>query len=232
MSILDVGCGPGTITVDLARHVPEGYVVGVEYANKPLSAARQLAETEQVTNVQFAIGDALHLNKYADDTFDVVHTHQMLQHVSDPVRALKEMRRVVKPGGIIAARDIAAFNWYPRFPELDLWHKLHVKVGKDLGGNPDPGSYIHVWAQEAGFARRDITCSAGAECFSTSEETKWWGDIWTRRVLTPQSIENAVDKGGYCTREDMFNMANVWEKWGRDENGWFTTTFGEIICRK
>lgn len=233
MKILDVGCGPGTITIDLARYVPEGYVVGVEYANKPLSAARQLAEQKNVTNVQFAIADALDLDKYADGSFDVVHAHQVLQHVPDPVRALKEMRRVAKPGGIIAARETAGMTWYPKVPEIEQWYSLHIKVAKDLlGGNPDPGSYIHVWAQEAGFARKDITCTAGTWCFSTPEERKWWSNIWTERVMTPRSIENAVDRGGYCTREELVNMADAWENWGRDENGWFTITHGEIICRK
>lgn len=232
MEILDVGCGPGTITIDLARYVPQGYVVGVEYANKPLSAARQLAEQQRITNVQFAVADAQDLNKYSDDSFDVVHAHQLLQHVRDPVRALKEMRRVVKPGGIVASRDTAAMDWYPRLPELGRWFELRAKVGKYLGGNPDPGPYLHVWAQEAGFARQDICCTATSWCFSNPPERKWWSDFWTARVMSPQTIEDAVEQGGFCERADLFRIANTWENWGRDENGWFAVTHGEIICRK
>ncbi|KAH8704167.1 ubiE/COQ5 methyltransferase [Talaromyces proteolyticus] len=231
MKILDVGCGPGSITIDLARYVPDGYVIGVEYASKPLTAARLLAEKKQVTNVQFAVADALDLKEYADNTFDVVHAHQVLQHVPDPVRALREMRRVVRPGGLLALRESATMGWYPRLKGLDQWYDIYRKVGKGLGGNPDPGSYIHVWAQEAGFGREDITCSAGTWCFSAPDERKWWSDIWAERVLAASYVEKA-EQGGYCTREDLSRIASTWKAWGEDKDGWFTITHGEIICRK
>src|SRR6476469_6107735 len=95
MRLLDVGCGPGTITMDLADVVgPDGRVTALE-------------RTE----------DALDL---PDASFDVVHAHQVLQHLDDPVRALREMRRVCRPGGIVAVRDsdYAGFAWYPAVPEL------------------------------------------------------------------------------------------------------------------
>ncbi|WP_234426158.1 class I SAM-dependent methyltransferase, partial [Streptomyces kebangsaanensis] len=122
MRILDIGCGPGTITADLAELVPDGHVTGVDRAAGVLERARATAGERGLSNVDFAVAD-VHALEYPDDTFCVVHAHQVLQHVGDPVRALREMRRVTRPGGYVAVRDAdyAAMTWYPRVPGLDDW---------------------------------------------------------------------------------------------------------------
>jgi ubiquinone/menaquinone biosynthesis C-methylase UbiE len=123
MHILDVGCGPGTITADLAKLVPEGHVTGIERsAEDVLQAARDQAAAQGISNITYAIDDVLSLS-FPDNSFDVVHAHQVLQHVSDPVLALKEMYRVVKPGGIVAARcgDFSAMACYPETEGISLW---------------------------------------------------------------------------------------------------------------
>jgi ubiquinone/menaquinone biosynthesis C-methylase UbiE len=123
MHILDVGCGPGTITADLAKVVPEGHVIGIERsAEDVLQNARDEAAAQGITNVTYSIGDVLSLS-FPDNSFDIVHAHQVLQHVSDPVLALKEMVRVAKPGGIVAARDtdFSAMTWYPESEGISLW---------------------------------------------------------------------------------------------------------------
>jgi ubiquinone/menaquinone biosynthesis C-methylase UbiE len=123
MHILDVGCGPGTITADLAKLVPEGHVTGIERsAEDVLQKARDEAAAQGITNITYAIGDVLSLS-FPDNSFDIVHAHQVLQHVSDPVLALKEMVRVAKPGGIVAARDtdFSAMTWYPESEGISLW---------------------------------------------------------------------------------------------------------------
>ncbi len=114
--LLDVGCGPGTITADLATRV--GSVTAVETAPAALDAARAVA-AERGLAIDFAVED-VHALSFADDSFDVVHAHQVLQHVADPVAALREMARVCRPGGIVAARDsdYAAFTWWPEVPAL------------------------------------------------------------------------------------------------------------------
>ena len=105
MKVLDVGCGPGSLTVDIAKHVqPGGKVTGVESVPDPLNEARKLAEQEGV-EVTFEVADAMQL-PYGDDEFDFVFAHQVLQHVFDPVKMLKEMRRVAKTGsGLVACRE-------------------------------------------------------------------------------------------------------------------------------
>jgi ubiquinone/menaquinone biosynthesis C-methylase UbiE len=105
MKVLDVGCGPGSLTVDIAKHIqPGGHVTGIENVPDPLQEARKLAEQEGV-DVTFEVADAMHM-PYADDQFDLVFAHQVLQHVAQPVKMLKEMRRVARAGsGIVACRE-------------------------------------------------------------------------------------------------------------------------------
>ena len=105
MRVLDVGCGPGSLTVDIAKHIrPSGRVTGIENVSDPLDEARKLAEQEGV-DVTFEVANAMHL-PYQDDEFDLVFAHQVLQHVADPVKMLREMRRVTKTGsGVVACRE-------------------------------------------------------------------------------------------------------------------------------
>jgi SAM-dependent methyltransferase len=114
MALLDAGCGPGTITVDLAALVSPGEVVAVDSEPDVLRHAEVHAVLSGYGDrITFAVGDA-HALEYPDDTFDVVHAHEVLQHVDDPVQALREMKRVCKPGGIVAARDCDYRRAQPR----------------------------------------------------------------------------------------------------------------------
>src|SRR4051812_21092862 len=103
-SLLDVGCGPGTLTVDLARRVAPGRVVGVDVAGTAIDEARVHAAEQGVENVSFVEGDFRAMTGDAE-RFDVVHAHQVLQHLRDPVRALRDMAVLTAAGGTVAARD-------------------------------------------------------------------------------------------------------------------------------
>src|SRR6476620_1118472 len=108
-SLLDVGCGPGTITADLVAAVAPGRVVAIDRSGDVLEEARTAAPDADVR-----LGDVYALD-HPDGEFDVSHAHQVLQHLTDPVAALAEMRRVTRPGGLVAVRDAdyAAMTWYP-----------------------------------------------------------------------------------------------------------------------
>ena len=99
----------------------------------------------------------MHALDFPDDTFDVVHAHQVLQHVGDPVAALREMRRVTRPGGVVAVRDsdYAAFTWFPQLPELDEWLDLYQRVARGNGGEPDAGRRLLVLGARGRLHRRD-----------------------------------------------------------------------------
>ena len=152
--MLDVGCGPGTITVDIAARVAPGAVVGIDRADEVLEGARDAARDAGVDNVEFAVGDVYALD-FPDASFDVVHAHQVLQHLTDPVAALREMRRVCAPGGVVAARDsdYATFTWWPEDPRLTRWLELYHDVARGNDAEPDAGRRLLAWAHDAGFTR-------------------------------------------------------------------------------
>ncbi|MBT2225568.1 class I SAM-dependent methyltransferase [Nonomuraea sp. NEAU-A123] len=225
MKLLDVGAGPGTITADLAGRVR--HVTASEVTEEALELTR--AGVGAAGNVEFAVAD-VHALDYADATFCVVHAHQVLQHVGDPVRALREMRRVTKPGGLVAARDsdYATFAWYPLLPELDEWLALYQRVARSNGGEPDAGRRLLSWARAAGFD--DVTATSSTWCFATPEDRAWWGGMWADRVRQSAMAEQALATGA-ATEDDLRRISEGWLTWAAADDGWLSITHGEILCR-
>jgi ubiquinone/menaquinone biosynthesis C-methylase UbiE len=100
--VLDAGCGPGTITLGLARRVAPGQTVGIDIEDSQLGNAREEAEREGL-NLEFRKASAYEL-PFPDQSFDAVFSHALLEHLSDPGLALAELHRVLKPGGLIGLR--------------------------------------------------------------------------------------------------------------------------------
>src|SRR5215468_5776078 len=226
MAILDVGCGPGTITAGLAERVPNGHVTAIDSVAEIV--AKAAAEMRR-PNLTFTTGDVYALD-YPDATFDVAHAHQVLQHLSDPVQALREMRRVTRPGGLIAVRDgdYGAMIWYPEFPVLDDWLALYKRAAQGNGGEPQAGRRLHAWAREAGLT--DVTASSSTWTYATPEERAWWGGLWADRTVQSAYAASAVG-GGYATADDLRRIADGWRAWAGRQDGWFAVVHGEILCR-
>ncbi|MFI6317946.1 class I SAM-dependent methyltransferase [Nonomuraea sp. NPDC050556] len=227
MTVLDVGAGPGTITADLAGRVAR--VTASEVTADALALARAEIAGRGLDNVDFAVAD-VHALHFPDDSFDVVHAHQVLQHVGDPVQALREMRRVCRPGGFVAVRDsdYAAFTWYPELPELDSWLALYQKVARANGGEPDAGRRLLLWARAAGFT--DVTATSSTWCFATEEDRAWWGGMWAERVLKSLMADQALATGA-ATESDLHAISAAWQEWAASEDGWLSILHGEILCR-
>jgi SAM-dependent methyltransferase len=228
-TVLDIGCGPGTITADLAALVTPGRVTALETTADALDLARAEIERRGLTTVDFAVGD-VHALDFPDDSFDVVHAHQVLQHVGDPVAALREMRRVAKPGGLVAARDgdYAAFTWFPELPELTEWLDLYERVARANGGEPDAGRRLLSWAHAAGLT--DVTATASIWCYADAEDRAWWGGMWADRVLASDLARTALATGA-ATQQDLRRISDAWRKWAADNDGWLSIPHGEILAR-
>jgi SAM-dependent methyltransferase len=227
LTLLDVGCGPGTITVDLATRVNR--VTAIEPVGDALDLARAEASARGATNIDFAVED-VHALSFDDDTFDVVHAHQVLQHVADPVQALREMRRVCRPGGIVAARDAdyAAFVWYPDNPALDDWLRLYEAAARANGGEPDAGRRLLSWAHAAGFS--DVTASSSTWCYADEEARSGWGGMWADRILQ-SAIATQLLSDGFAEQADLERISAAWRTWVSEPDGWLSLVHGEILCR-
>ncbi|MEO6509758.1 MAG: methyltransferase domain-containing protein [Nocardioides sp.] len=221
MRLLDVGAGPGTITADLATIV--GEVVATEMSEEAAAITRAGAP-----GVEVRVAD-VHALPFADDEFDVAHAHQVLQHVADPVQALREMARVVRPGGIVAARDsdYATFAWWPRLPELDRWLELYSAAARANGGEPDAGRRLLAWAHAAGLA--DVTAMSSTWCYATPETRDWWGGMWADRILGSALAEQLV-REQRATREELEQISAAWRTWAADPDAWYSVHHGEILC--
>ncbi len=227
MTLLDVGCGPGNLTVDLARLVAPGRAVGVDNVDSIVERAK--ADTpSDAGNVEFQSGDVLSL-AFDNDTFDIVHAHQVLQHVSDPVAALHEMRRVCRIGGIVAVRDAdyAAMAWHPASHGLERWLALYQTIARSNGGEPDAGRHLLNWTHAAGFA--DVEPSTSVWRFATLSDRSWWGSLWADRVRESALADQAIERG-LASRSDLEEIAKAWLGWAADPDGWFTVSHGEIIA--
>lgn len=227
-SLLDVGCGPGTLTIDLARGVAPGRVVGVDAEESVLEEARRTAASAGVTNVEFHHGDVYSL-PYDDGSFDVVHAHQLLQHLEHPKQALEEMARVGKVGGVLAARDgdYGGFSWYPEDQLLDRWLEVYEAVSRANGGEPDAGRRLKAWAREAELP--EVSSTASVWCYSSDEDRQWWGGLWAERITSTRLSERAVELG-LATRAELEAIGEAWLHWAEQPDGWFVVLHGEIIC--
>ncbi|MCI2958565.1 methyltransferase domain-containing protein [Agromyces atrinae] len=230
LSVLDVGSGPGTITIDIARRVSPGRVVGIDASQDVVERARGLAESEGVTNVEFAVGDAYAL-ELADEGVDIVHAHQVLQHVARPVDVLREMHRVLKPGGILAVREVdyGGVMIDPATAALTEWLSIYRAVHRWGGGEPDAGRRVTSWAHEAGFS--DIRSTGSLWVFATHAERDWWGSAWAERATESTFATHAIESG-HADLETLERIAAGWRAWATADEGWLGMPHGEIIARR
>ncbi len=173
LTLLDVGSGSGTISVTVAKLIPDGHVTGVDINANILPRARAVAETAGVKNIDFQQASVYKL-PFADETFDVTFCHQVLIHIGTPWDALREMLRVTKRGGIVAARegDYESECVWPELPELGKFHKLMAGLMSAGGGAPTAGRQLLSWALKAGVEPSQVTVSYSTSSYHTPSERK------------------------------------------------------------
>jgi ubiquinone/menaquinone biosynthesis C-methylase UbiE len=228
-SVLDVGCGPGTISADLARLVAPGRVMGIDRSHEVIEVARRSAAEADVTNLSFRVGDIYNLD-FPDLSFDIVYAHQVLQHLSDPVRALREMRRVLAPGGVVAVRDAdyGKFTWSPPDPRLDRWLALYHDITKRNGAEADAGRYLADWVRAAGFEY--LTTSYSQWDFRSAEERAWWGGLWADRVKKSEFARQGLEFD-LTTPAELNEISAAFLEWSQEPSAAFAVVHGEVLAR-
>ena len=224
--VLDIGCGPGTITAGLARRA--GTVIGADISSAVVEEARCHAADEGVENLSFEVASAYEL-PWSDGSFDVVFAHQVLQHLADPVRALREARRVLRPGGVIAVRDsdYQTMSHAPIEAAIDHWLRLYHEVVKANGGEADAGRFLPGWVRAAGFVDPVVTTSTTT--YADAEGRALWGELWALRVTDSDFAEHAV-AGGFAMRSDLVAISAAFQRWAAHPDGYWAFVHGEVLA--
>jgi 2-polyprenyl-3-methyl-5-hydroxy-6-metoxy-1,4-benzoquinol methylase len=225
MTVLDLGCGPGTVTCDLATRVAPGEVLGIDLSAAVIDEARSTAAERGVTNVTFDVAD-LH---DVGGRYDVVHAHQVLHHLSDPIGALRTMAGLALPGGLVATRetDYPSMMWSPASDALTRWLELYLQVSHRNAALASAGRQLLSWARQAGLDDRTYTTSTWT---FTGDDAAWWGDLWSRRVVASDFGGQAVEYG-LSSEDELRDVSAGWQAWGAEPDATFVIVHGELLAR-
>ncbi len=226
--VLDLGCGPGTITVGLARCA--GRVIGIDASPDMVKQAAETAAEHGVDNAEFKVGSAYEL-PFESDSFDVVYAHQVMQHLRDPVRALTEVRRVLRPGGRVALRDsdYGTMVHSPVEPAITHWLRLYHNVARANKGEPHAGRFLPSWAHAAGFVNAIVTSSTTT--YADPESRQLWGGMWAVRVTDSDFASHAVH-GGFAMRSDLTAISAAFQRWTAHPAGFWAYLNTEVLATK
>lgn len=232
MNLLDIGAGPGSITADFARLT--GRVTATEIGEEELNLCKRHfldkgLTVEQGISAKFSVENVHHLS-FANNIFDIAHAHQVIQHVSNPIQALTEMARVVRPGGYVAIRDAdyESFFWFPTSSKISRWRELYLQVARNNGGEPSAGRRLLSYARQAGLSGARFTTSTWTY---TGEEAQQLACSWAERleqtVLGQQIVET-----GLTSIQELQEVAQGWREWGSQPGALFVMPHGELLWQK
>lgn len=227
MRLLDAGCGGGSITLGLAEVVAPGEVIGVDLEEHRFDGARRLAVEEGLTNLRFQRGD-LYALPFPDGSFDAVFVHHVLQHLGDPLRALREVRRVLRPGGVAGVRDPdeGATLVAPLTPGVEQLLALSLRLREHNGGSPCYARHQRRLLLEAGFARAEAQASVLGG--GTLELTREAAHGLRARLAGPFGGEALVALG-WTTPAELEAMLVELHTWGERPDAFWSGTFCSAV---
>ncbi|MDE0210999.1 MAG: methyltransferase domain-containing protein [Boseongicola sp.] len=230
MHLLDVGCGPGTISMGLADVVAPGKLTGVDIEESQIEIARSAASAGGHKNAEFQVADAVKL-PFESNSFDVVHAHAATMHVPDASAAVAEMMRVLKPGGIISSRDIILSSCFsePEHGDFDnAWH-VFGKLLSANGGHPEMGKEIKGVLLATGFC--DVSASASFECFAAKEDVDFFHAFASGWFFAEQTMA-AAKKLGLASADDFARWRELLDQWQADPAAFAAIAWGEVLAVK
>lgn len=213
MRLLDAGCGPGSITIGLAERIATGECIGIDADPAAIEHARSLAAERGITNTRFDVGDAYAL-PYDDATFNAAFSNALLQHLADPAAAVREIHRVLKPGGIVAIADADHDTSiiYPPDPLLDRHNAIMREMRlRTNGGDVRIGQRLRALLIEAGFERTEASVICGAD--GTDDRARFMGEWQAAYVEEPTYIAEAT-RLGISNEPELRSIAAAWRLWG------------------
>lgn len=231
ITLLDCGCGPGSLTTDLAEVVVPGEAYGIDIEPSQILAARKHAASRGVRNVHFAVASVYEL-PYSDGHFDAAFIHGVLEHLRQPVEALREVRRVLKIGGVLGLRhaDLGGHLLAPIDPRLERFFELYRMDSRRHGGDPDFGRHQLAALHRAGFAR--IAASASYDCWTeTPDQAARMAEMMASHLTLSRLASEAVEQG-VADRAELTESARALEAWGRDPAAFAAEAWCEAVARR
>jgi ubiquinone/menaquinone biosynthesis C-methylase UbiE len=233
MSLVDAGCGQGTITLGLARALSQGNATGFDTQEAHIAHARDLASRQGVANVTFEVGD-LFDSRFANSPFDVAYANAVLSHQSDPAAGIAALSRMVKPGGLLALRDRggqAVFRGQGheamrRGFEI-LWQMLD-RITRNPYGSQVMGEAMNGMCREAGLDVLNV--SASWEVHTAAELVAGAGS--NRGPLAGPLRQGAI-QAGMATEDELKHIQSVVEgDWMKDPDAYFAIPWFEVVSKK
>jgi ubiquinone/menaquinone biosynthesis C-methylase UbiE len=229
MRLLDVGCGPGSITSGLAKRVAPAETIGIDASSSVIETARSLADAS-LENLSFEVGN-IYQPRFAAETFDAVFAHQVLQHLRRPVDALSQMQRLLKPGSMLGVREVdwGSATFYPENDGMRRFLRLYYELAHRNGGEPNAGRFLRRWFREAGFT--DVRVTTSTTSFTDQVATREWADTYAERTLQSNIADKALEYG-LASRADLESMAAAWRTWGANPDALYCFSQTEVVARR
>ena len=230
MRILDFGCGPGTISVGLAQAVHPGELHGIDMEESQVGVARAAAEAGGHDNATFRVGDATDL-PFEDGYFDAAHCHAVLMHVPDTRKALAEVRRVLRPGGIVASREMIVGSSFlePSNERTEEAWTTFAGLLSANGGHPQMGRELAAQFLEAGF--EDVRASGSFDFFGTDADVAFLHAFIADWFYSPQVIATVTGLG-LATTEQFDAWRADHDRWRDSAGAVGALAFGEVVARR
>ena len=227
MRVLDVGCGPGSITLGLAERVAPGPVVGVDIQPAQVQRARALAVAHGAATLRFEVAD-LYALPFADGSFDAAFAHGVLMHLREPARALAEVRRVLRPGGIVGIRDpdFGANLFAPTTALLQRWFALRVQIRQHNGGDPYLGRHHRRLLLEAGFEQADA--GASVDSAGAAPDVRRHAAF---HVAQLQGLSTTALAQGWLDAATVEEIAADFDAWAKRPDAFCAVTWCEAVGR-
>lgn len=227
--LLDVGCGTGTLALGLAART--GRVTGVDTDADDLAEARAQADRLGVTNAEFREGSAYGVD-LPDDHVDAVFGHSLLEALERPVDALREMVRVLRPGGMLAVASVEYGGYVVSGPQSQLlrrFYEIREQLWLVEGLDPYLGRRLRGLLSEAGLT--EVVASTKSFSFGTAAAVRGYAldraDECSDDWYAPSAIMH-----GLATSDDLRDMAAAWTEWSESPESFATFAWCRAVGRK
>jgi ubiquinone/menaquinone biosynthesis C-methylase UbiE len=216
--LLDVGCGSGELSLDLAASVEQ--VTGVDVEEQEIEAARRAATQAGVTNADFEVGDAYSLDLPSDHV-DAVLAHSLLEALDRPSAAVTEMKRVLRPGGVMAAASVEYAGLILGGPHQDLVHRFYAireRLWQIEGANPYLGRELRGLLLAGGFV--DVVATTKYISYGTAESVMEFGRGRAEECDDDDWFATSAMQQGLATHEELAAMRRAWIEWSESSTSY------------